>query len=149
MCVGMVLAGCDSASNADSRGVDGKWTANLANPDGSPAFAFSTNFADASKGSFAITHLTFSSAALCFASQTTAQAASTDVAGSLNGHIAGTFAMTISTSSLTPNTLHLQGGMIGNTITGTWKLTGAPGCAGNGTFTLNKSELNDSQENES
>jgi hypothetical protein len=50
--------------------------------------------------------------------------------------------MNISTtlSTGTNNQLALQGGAVnGNTITGTWTLSGTTGCSGNGNFTINKS----------
>ena len=41
--LGFFTTGCGS-SNSNSGNINGTWTANLTNPDGSPAFNFTTNF---------------------------------------------------------------------------------------------------------
>jgi hypothetical protein len=131
--------GCGSSSNSNSDNINGSWTANLSNPDGSPAFAFTTNFTQQSGSSISVTNFKFTTASQCFSGNTT-ETGSFGVSGNFNGNVAGSFGMTISTmlSGGTNNKLSLQGAVSGNTITGTWTLSGASGCNGNGAFTINR-----------
>jgi hypothetical protein len=46
--------------------------------------------------------------------------------------------MNVQSGSPSGNTLALAGTTSGNTISGTWTLTGSSGCTGNGTFTMTK-----------
>jgi hypothetical protein len=136
--LGFFTTGCGS-SNSNSGNINGTWTANLTNPDGSPAFNFTTNFTQQSGGSISITNFKFTTSASCFSGPTT-QTGSFGLSGTFNGNVTGTFGMNISTTSSTgTNQLALQGAVNGNTITGTWTLSGATGCSGNGNFTINKS----------
>ena len=132
-------AGCGSSSNSNSNNsINGNWTANLTNPDGSPAFSFTTDFTQQSGNSISVTNFKFTTDSPCFSGGTT-ETGSFGISGNFNGSVAGTFGMNVaSTSSGTNNKLSLQGAVSGNTITGTWTLTGASGCSGNGTFTINK-----------
>jgi hypothetical protein len=50
----------------------------------------------------------------------------------------GKFGMTVESGSPAGNTLALSGTANGNTISGTWALTGSGGCTGNGAFTMTK-----------
>jgi hypothetical protein len=132
--------GCGSNNGSNSGNINGTWTANLTNPDNSPAFAFTTDFTEQSGGSISVTNFKFTTSGSCFSSPTT-ETGSFGLSGNFNGSVTGTFGMNISTmlSSGTNNQLILQGAVNGNTITGTWTLTGATGCSGNGAFTINKS----------
>jgi hypothetical protein len=132
--------GCGNNNGSNSGNINGTWTANLTNPDNSPAFAFTTDFTEQSGGSISVTNFKFTTSGSCFSSTTT-ETGSFGLSGNFNGNVTGTFGMNISTtfSSGTNNQLALQGAVNGNTITGTWTLTGATGCSGNGAFTINKS----------
>lgn len=133
----VVLSGCGSGSNSGN--INGNWTANLTNPDGTPAFGFSTTFTGAGNGGIDVTNFSFTTGGSCFASKTTTQTGSFGLTGNFNGNVTGSFGMTISTTGETvENSLKLQGAVTGNTIAGTWTLSGATGCSGNGSFTLNK-----------
>jgi hypothetical protein len=46
--------------------------------------------------------------------------------------------MTVQSSTPTGNTFTLSGAVSGNTIAGTWTLTGSLGCTGSGSFTMTK-----------
>jgi hypothetical protein len=136
--LGLLTTGCGS-SNSNSNNINGTWTANLTNPNGSPAFAFTTDFTQQSGDSVTVTNLKFNTSSPCFSGPTT-QTGSFGLAGNFNGNVTGTFGMNISTMfpSGTNNQLALQGTVNGNTVAGTWTLTGTSGCSGNGTFTMNK-----------
>jgi hypothetical protein len=129
----LLTTGCGSSSNSNSGNINGTWTASLTNPDNSPAFAFTTNFTEASGGSISITNFTFTSNGSCFPGTTT-ETGTFGLSGNSNGNVTGTFGMNISSTGTT-NQLALQGTVNGNAITGKWTLTGGTGCSGNGTFT--------------
>jgi hypothetical protein len=138
--LGLATVGCGNGNNSNSGNINGTWTANLTNTDGSPAFAFTTNFTQDSGGSISVTNFKFTTTSSCFSGDTT-ETGSFGLSGNFNGNVAGTFGMNISTtfSSGTNNQLALNGAVAGSTITGTWTLTGVTGCSGNGKFTINKS----------
>lgn len=137
LALGLTMAGCGSSSNNSSSGnINGTWSANLINTDGTTAFGFSTNFTQASGNSVTVTNLTFNSPSPCFASTTTGTG-TFGLGGNSNGTVTGTFGMTVTTMyPAMNNVLTLQGTVNGKTITGTWTLTGLSGCTGNGTFTI-------------
>jgi hypothetical protein len=138
--LGLVAVGC-SSSSSNSGNINGTWNASLTNTDGTQAFAFSTAFTQNSDGALTVTNFSFNSAGSCFDSQQTTQTGSFGLGGNFNGNITGTFGMKISTATsgaMTQNVLTLQGTVSGNTISGTWNLTGESGCSGNGIFTINK-----------
>jgi len=58
--------------------------------------------------------------------------------GNFNGNASGKFGMTVQSSMPTGNSLTLSGAVSGNTISGTWTLTGSSGCTGSGSFTMTK-----------
>jgi hypothetical protein len=136
--MGFVLAGC---GNNGSGNINGNWTATLTNPDTTPAFAFTTTFTGANAGALTISSFSFTTSGTCFASGTTTEAGTVSLSGNYNGSVTGSFGMTI--TDMLPggvsNALALDGKVAGNTITGTWSLTGGSGCTGNGVFTANKS----------
>jgi hypothetical protein len=138
--VTFAATGCGNNNGSNSGNINGTWTANLTNPDNSPAFAFTTDFTEQSGGSISVTNFKFTTSGSCFSSPAT-ETGSFGLSGNFNGSVTGTFGMNVSTtfSSGTNNQLILQGAVNGNTITGTWTLTGATGCSGNGAFTINKS----------
>jgi hypothetical protein len=138
LALGLAMAGCGgSNSNSSSGNINGTWSANLTNTDGTTAFGFSANFAQASGSSVNVTNFTITSPSPCFPS-TTAETGTFGLGGNSSGTVTGTFDMTVTTMypSATNNILTLQGNVDGKTITGTWTLTGFSGCNGNGNFTL-------------
>lgn len=133
----VTLAGCGGGSHQDN--INGTWTATLTNPNGDTAFAFTTNFAQGSGSNLNIVSFQFTTSGSCF-SGPTSETGSFSLAGDFNGNVTGQFGMTISTTfPSNNNVLTLQGAVSGNTITGTWTLTGVPGCTGNGTFSMTHS----------
>ena len=137
LALAVTLTGCGKgASN-----INGTWTANLITPPGgTPVLAFQTNIAGGSGGAFQISSFTFTTAGPCFTGNQTTETGSVSLSGDYNGHVAGTFALTISTMFpvATNNVLTLKGTVADKTITGTWTLTGSTGCSGNGLFTATR-----------
>jgi hypothetical protein len=140
LALGLTLVGCGSGTESSSGNINGTWNAALTNTDGSPAFGFSTTFTQGSSSTLSVTNFTFTSSGSCFAADQTSETGSFSLSGNFSGNVTGTFGMTITTMfpSGTNNVLTLQGSVAGNTISGTWTLTGATGCSGNGTFTINR-----------
>jgi hypothetical protein len=138
--LGLAMAGCGSSNGSNAGNINGTWTASLTNTDGTPAYAFSTMFTVMSGGGVDVTNFTFTSTGSCFAGDSTSETGSFTLGGNSNGNVSGTFGMTISTMfpAATNNVLTLTGTVAGNTIAGTWSLTGDTGCSGKGNFTINK-----------
>ena len=139
--LGLMLSACGGGSNSSNSGnVSGNWTAALTNPDGTPAFAFTTSFTQSSGSSTVnVTNLTFTTTTPCFNSPTS-ETGSFMLSGNFNGNVTGAFGMSVSTMfPANQNVLTLQGNVNNNTVSGTWTLTGVQsGCTGSGTFTLTK-----------
>ena len=131
--LGFMLAGCGKGSG----NVNGNWTATLISPpDATPVFAFTTTFTQGSGGTLGFTNFTFTTAGTCFATGPFSQTGSVSLSGNYNGNVTGSFAMTVTTMfPTTNNMLTLMGTVNGNTVAGTWTLTGGTGCSGNGNFT--------------
>jgi hypothetical protein len=131
--LGFMLAGCGKGSG----NVNGNWTATLISPpDTTPVFAFTTTFTQGSGGTLGFTNFTFTTAGTCFATGPFSQTGSVSLSGNYNGNVTGSFAMTVTTMfPTTNNMLTLMGNVNGNTVAGTWTLTGGTGCSGNGNFT--------------
>src|SRR5262249_42387543 len=135
--LGLILAGCGGSSNNPSN-INGNWTAMLTNPDGTPAFAFTTSFTQSSGTGVSVTNLSFTTGSDCFSSGGTATG-SFVLSGNFNGNVTGTFQMTDQSGTPSGNLLTLQGTVSGNTISGTWTLTGVTaGCTGSGSFTMTR-----------
>jgi len=138
----LILTACGNGSSSSSGNINGNWTAALTDPNGSPAFAFTTSFTQSSGTSLNVTNFNFTTSSPCFNSQTS-QTGSFNFTGNFNGRVTGVFGMTISTMfppGQTNNVLTLQGNVNGGTVSGTWTLTGVQsGCTGNGSFTVTKS----------
>jgi hypothetical protein len=131
--LGFMLAGCGKGSG----NVNGNWTATLISPPGAtPVFAFTTTFTQGSGGTLGFTNFTFTTAGTCFATGPFSQTGSVSLSGNYNGNVTGSFAMTVTTMfPAANNMLTLMGTVNGNTVAGTWTLTGGTGCSGNGNFT--------------
>jgi len=130
---GLTLAGCGSNNNPAN--INGNWTATLT---GSQNFNFTTSIIENSDGTISVTNFSFSSNSSCFVSGET-ETGTFALSGNFNGKVTGKFGMIVKSGMPSGNTLALTGDVNGNTITGTWTLTGSSGCTGNGTFTMNKS----------
>ena len=131
----LVLAGC--GSNNKSANINGNWSANLTNSNGTQVFSFSTSVTEMSGGTLSFSNFSFSTNSSCFTSGNT-ESGTFGLAGDFNGNVNGTFGMTVQSMNPSGNLLTLNGTVNGNTISGTWTLTGSAGCSGNGNFTMTK-----------
>jgi hypothetical protein len=141
---GLVLMLIACGSSRPPQNINGAWFALLKNPDGSTAFTFQTTLTQDSGTAVGVTNFTFEPAPLCFVA-TTSETATFSSTGSSNGIVTGTLTMTVSTTfPVVQNVLTLQGTVntglaTPGSISGTWSLTGQPGCSGtSGTFTMNQ-----------
>lgn len=133
--VGLALIGCGSDSSKPSN-VNGTWNATLVGGNNNTVFQFGTSMTVNGDGSLSISNFSFTTNSPCFSSET--ESGSFTLIGNLNGNVNGKFGMTIQSDSPSGNTLALDGTVNGNTITGTWTLTGSSSCTGSGTFTMTK-----------
>lgn len=130
-----MLAACGTSSQPQN--INGPWSAGLNNVDQSQNYSFSATLTEGSGTTVNVTNFAFASSTACFSTQTS-EVATFNITGSSNGVLMGSFGMTISTVfPALNNVLTLQGSRNDNgSISGTWTLTGQPGCIGNGTFTM-------------
>jgi hypothetical protein len=137
LAAGLVLVGCGS-NNSNSSNINGNWTAVLTNSsDGSQAFTFTTSITENNDGTLSVANLTISSSS-CFVSGET-ESGSFALGGNFNGNVTGQFQFKVLSASPSNNVLTLTGTANGNTIKGTWSLTGGTGCQSSGNFTMTKS----------
>ena len=130
------LVGCGGGNSSGN--INGNWSAMLTNADGSPAFAFTTSFTQASGSDLTVTNFNFSTSGSCFGSDPVTETGSFGLTGNFNGNVSGTFGMTITATNNPSDILTLQGTVNNGKITGTWTLTGSVSCSGNGNFTINR-----------
>jgi hypothetical protein len=133
--VGLALVGC--GSNSNSTNINGNWTATLLSNGNTTSFAFGTTLAANGSGGLTVSNFNFTTNSPCFQSDTTATGGFT-ISGNFNGQTNGAFTMAVQSGNPAGNTLTLTGTDHGNTISGTWTLTGSAGCTGSGTFTMTK-----------
>ena len=136
MFISLVLIGCGSSSS-NSSNIDGNWNATLISGGNQTVFAFGTSLKVNGDGSLSVSNFSFTTNSPCFVSDET-ESGSFILSGNFNGMVTGKFGFTIQSGSPAGNTLALSGTANGNTISGTWTLTGSGSCTGNGTFTMTK-----------
>ena len=128
----LALTGCGSNSNLAGN-INGNWAATLTST-GPDTFAFNALLAVHGDGSLGSSNFRFTvNNTHCFPSTTT-QAGSFTLQGNFNGQVSGSFQYTITGAE--GNILSLNGTAQNGQITGTWTLSGAIGCSGNGNFTM-------------
>ncbi len=135
LALAIAFSACGSNS---SNNINGNWSAVLTNSDGTPAFAFTTSFTQASGSNLNVTNFSFTTSGSCFGSQPVSETGSFALSGNFNGNVSGGFGMAISATNNPSDVLVLQGTASNNKITGTWTLTGSTSCTGSGTFTMTK-----------
>jgi hypothetical protein len=135
----LVLAGCGGGNSSQSGTVNGNWTASLMdNGTSTPVFAFTTVLSESTGSSLNVTQFKFTSSSPCFVSGET-ETGGFSLTGDFNGNVKGAFQMAVQSGNPSGNTLTLQGTANGNTITGTWILSGvSSGCTGSGNFTMTR-----------
>ena len=134
----LTLVGCGS-SNHTPGNINGNWQATLSDTNGNPVFAFSTSLvASGSNGALTVSNFTFTTNdASCPISGGTETGTFT-FTGDFNGNVSGHFQFDITSGTSNNADLTLTGTVTGNSIAGTWSLSGGSGCTGNGSFTLTK-----------
>jgi hypothetical protein len=134
--IGIVLTGCGSDSKNASN-INGTWNATLVSAGNQTIFAFGTDLKVNGDGSLSVSNFSFTTNSPCFVSDET-ESGSFTLSGNFNGMVNGKFGFAVQSGSPAGNALALSGTANGNTISGTWTLTGSGGCTGNGTFTMTK-----------
>jgi hypothetical protein len=134
---GLALEGCGSGNHSGN--VNGNWTAALTDSSNGQVFAFSTSLVATNGGSsLTVSNFSFTSNTACFVSGET-ESATFVLSGNFNGNVTGSFQFNVISGNPAGNTLTLTGTANGNSITGTWVLSGSTGsCTGNGNFTMAK-----------
>ena len=135
LAIGLALVGCGSNSSNPAN-INGTWNATLIDSNNVTAFSFGTSVAVNGDGSLNISKFTFTSNSACFVSGQTATGSFT-LGENSNGIVTGTFGFTVKSGTPAGNTLTLTGQAAGNSIKGTWTMSGT-GCSGSGTFTMTK-----------
>jgi hypothetical protein len=133
------LVGCGSGSNHSSGNINGNWTATLTDSNSNPVFVFTTSLtANNGSSTLNVTNFTFTTNdASCSISGGT-ETGSFTVSGDFNGNVTGQFQLQVTAGSPANADLTLTGTVNGNTISGTWSLTGGTGCSGSGNFTMTR-----------
>jgi hypothetical protein len=132
----VILGACGSGN---SNNINGNWSATLTNPEGTPAFSFTTSLHQSNNTTVTGTNLTFSTATPCFTSISSETGGFT-LTGNTSGMVTGNFELTVQSGTPSGNVLTMTGTVTNNTIAGSWTLTGVTsGCTGSGTFTMTKS----------
>jgi hypothetical protein len=136
LAAGIAMMGC--GSNSSNHGnINGTWNATLTDTSNATVFSFGTNLVVNGDGTLAVTNFSFSTNSPCFVSGGS-ETGSFALSGDFNGNVTGTFGFTVQSGSPVGDTLTLTGTANGNTISGTWTLTGGTGCTGNGNFVMTK-----------
>jgi len=132
---GLILVGCGSNSSNPAN-LNGTWKATLVDSNNTTQFSLGMSLlASGGNGAVSVSNFTITSPSPCFGTAST-ETGSFSLSGNFNGNVTGTFGLVV--SSTTPGiSLNLNGAANGNTITGTWTLSGM-GCSGQGTFTMTK-----------
>ncbi len=130
----LTFAGC--GSNNHPTNINGNWNATLVDSTNAPIFTFGTSLVVNGDGSLSVSNFKFTSNSPCFTSAGT-ETGSFTLSGDFNGNVKGSFGFNIQSANPVGATLTLNGTANGNTITGTWSLSGS-GCSGSGNFTMNK-----------
>lgn len=140
----MLLAACGSNSSSNNANLNGHWSASMTSQGSSnPMVAFTTDLNTTTNNSVTGTNLNFTTNDGCFDNKNATANGSFTLSGNDNGNVNGGFGMTVTspaTGASGNNTLTLAGTVSnGNTISGTWTLTGMQsGCTGSGTFSMTK-----------
>jgi len=132
----LALIGCGS-DTSNSSNINGNWNATLISGNNSTFLTFGTSLKVNGDGSLSVSNFSFTTDSACFVSGET-ETGSFTLSGDFNGNVNGKFGFTVQSGSPAGNTLALSGTANGNTISGTWTLTGGGGCSGNGTFIMTK-----------
>lgn len=138
----VMSGGCGSSSttNTAPTTASGTWSADLVGGAGAAsAISFVTQFTVNANGSLSVTTLTFLTDLAqgdCFPNGGSASG-TLNVTTNVNNTVVGTLNFNVA-SAPAGTTLAMAGTENGNTITGTWTMTG--NCLGNGSFTMTQTQ---------
>jgi hypothetical protein len=112
------------------------WSATLSNSTAT-TFTFTTDLTVNASGSLGTTNfnLTLNNTPCTFPATT--ESGSFTISGNFNGQVSGSFQYVITSTGAETNVLTLNGTVSNGLIAGTWSVSGATNCTGNGTFTMN------------
>jgi hypothetical protein len=117
--------------------LNGGWNATLTDTGNSTAFTFGMSLLVNGDGTLNVSHFNFTTTSPCFVAEES-ETGSFTLSGTLGGSVTGKFGLVVQSGSPVGNTLKLSGTANGNTVSGTWTLTGGTGCTGSGLFTMTK-----------
>lgn len=132
----LILAAC-GANRVNPATINGGWNATLTDNGNATAFSFGMSLLVNGDGTLGVSNFTFTTNSPCFVSGGS-ESGSFILSGTFNGTVTGKFNFAVQSGSPAGNTLTLAGTANGNTIAGTWTLTGGTGCTGSGLFTMTK-----------
>ncbi|MGB7585464.1 MAG: hypothetical protein WBM11_11510 [Terriglobales bacterium] len=139
----LVLFACGGGPTTGGDALKGNWDAGLFNPNQTQAFSFTATLTQTGTTVF-VTKFTFATPSPCFGLGTVANGVFTPTS-TTNGVTSGTLQMTFQSDPFDPegtNTLSLQGTLVRNVISGSWKLSqpdsicNVPGNSTSGSFTM-------------
>jgi hypothetical protein len=138
--MGLGVIGCGSGSGNNSGNINGNWSATLTpNGGGNAVFAFTTSLvASGSNGTLTVSNFAFTTNDSSCTISSATETGSFVVSGNFNGQVTGNFNLTITSTNPSGVTLTLSGPVSGNSISGTWSLSGSASCTGSGTFTMTR-----------
>ncbi len=132
-----ILVGCGGSNSVNPATINGAWTATLTDSNNQAYGSLDLSMVTNGGGALTVTNLTITAPSPCFVSGQTATG-SFSLMGNFNGNVTGTFALTVQSGTPAGNIMSLSGKANGNTISGSWKLTGGFGCTGNGLFIMTR-----------
>jgi hypothetical protein len=140
LALSLTVLGCGSSSTTTAQTTtSGFWQAQLTGGAGeASALDFVTNFTVNGDGSLAVSSFSFFTTQTCFVSGET-ESGTANVTTNSSNVVTGSVSFVVTSGNPAGNTLTLTGTENGNTITGSWTLTGGSGCTGGGSFTMTKS----------
>jgi len=137
LAMGLTLIGCGGNNSNTPANINGNWNATLTDTGNATVFSFGTSLLVNNDNTLSVSNFSFSTNSSCFVSGET-ESGSFVLSGNFNGNVTGKFQFNVTSGSPSGNALTLSGTANGNTISGTWSLTGGAGCTGSGNFTMTK-----------
>jgi hypothetical protein len=135
LAIAMTLVGC--GSNGNPATINGTWNATLIDTNSQTLFKFGTSLVVNGDGTLTISNFQFTSNEQCFGQTAGTESGTFTLTGNFNGNVTGSFGFVVNSGNPSGNVLTLKGTATGNTISGTWSLSGQ-GCTGSGTFKMTK-----------
>lgn len=134
--LGLTMAGCGNSTAGSSgvNGINGNWSADLTNADGSIAYRFTATFTQGPGGVLNVTNLQVVPDGPCLFTG--------EAAGGSFTSASGAFGLSMSEMNVGGPIASFQGTSGPGRISGAWTASGVlPQCSGNGTFTMQPSVI--------